>query len=341
MITRRTILKGAAGAAGGLALGLPWLTRPAAAATSVRITQAVTALAFVQNYVAQSQGFFEAEGLDAELVDTRGGGPDVQMVLAGRAEFTTNDGAQVLPALQKGQKLVCVLNLLNRSIINVTMRTAYAEERGITEGSPFAQKVAALEGARIGVTRPGALTWQAARANLINAGMDPDADAQIIGVGGASALAAALENDDIDAMYISVPIGDRVVARGNGITLIDNARGEDPNIPVFMMEGLWVSPDYLASDEETVGKAVRALVKASQFITASTPEAVADAVSHVFGSLDRGVLVQACARVAAAVSRSGVVSEEDLRATESVLRINGFLEREFEVAEVFDGRFIA
>lgn len=341
MITRRTMMKGVAGTAGALGLGLPLAARPAAAATSVSITQAVTALAFIQNYVAQSQGFFEAEGLDVQLVDTRGGGPDVQMVLAGRAEFTTNDGAQVLPALQKGQKLVCVLNLLNRSIINVTMRTAYAEEHGITEASPFEKKVAALKGARIGVTRPGALTWQAARANLINAGMDPDADAQIIGVGGASALAAALENDDIDAMYISVPIGDRVVARGNGITLIDNARGEDPNIPVFMMEGLWVSPDYLASEEETVGKAVRALAMASQFITANKPEAVADAVSHVFGSLDREVLVQACARVAAAVCRSGAVSEADLRATESVLRVNGFLEREFEVAEVFDGRFIA
>src|SRR5690606_5094397 len=118
--------------------------------------------------------------------------------------------------------------------------------------------------------------------------------------------------------YISVPIGDRVVARGNGITLIDNARGEDPNLPVFMMEGLWVSPAYLAREEVTVGKAVRALANASAFITASTPEAVADAVSHVFGSLDREVLVQACASVAAAVSRSGVVTEQDLRATESV-----------------------
>jgi NitT/TauT family transport system substrate-binding protein len=335
------VLKGFAGATGALGLGLPLTTVPAAAGTSVRITQAVTALAFIQNYVAQSQGFFEAEGLEAELIDTRGGGPDVQMVLAGRAEFTTNDGAQVLPALQKGQKLVCVLSLLNRSIINVTMSADFAARLGVEEASPFDQKVAALKGARIGVTRPGALTWQAARANLINAGMDPDADAQIVGVGGASALAAALENGDIDAMYISVPIGDRVVARGKGITLIDNAKGEDPNIPVFMMEGLWVSPDYLATNEETVGRAVRALHAASRFILDNPSETVADAVSHVFGGLDRDVLVQGCARVAAAVSRSGVVSDQDLRMTENVLRTNGFLEREFQVAEVFDGRFIA
>lgn len=338
MITRRTLLKTGTvltGAAltGGIA--------PAFADKSIRITQAVTALAFIQNYVAQSQGFFEAEGLSAEIVDTRGGGPDVQMVLAGRAEFTTNDGAQVLPAIQQGKKLVCVLNLLNRSIINVTMSASAAKKANITEESSIEEKIASLRGLKIGVTRPGSLTWQLARFNLISGGMDPDKDAEIIGVGGASALAAALENEDIDVMYISVPIGDRVVARGKGITLIDNARGEDPNIPYFMMEGLWVTPDYLNSDFETVGKTVRALHKASKFIVEQSPDAVADAVSHVFGGIDREVLVGACARVAEAVSADGRVTEAGVVTTTNVLRANGFLKQEFSVADIFDDRLIS
>lgn len=337
MVTRRSVLKGSV-ALGGLAFG--GFVTPSLAAQNVRITQAVTALAFIQNYVAQSQGFFEKEGLTAEIIDTRGGGPDVQMVLAGRAEFTTNDGAQVLPAIQQGKKLTCVLNLLNRSIINVTMSTKAAAARGVKESSTIKEKIAALKDARIGVTRPGALTWQLARSNLINGGMDPDKDAEIIGVGGASALAAALENDNIDAMYISVPIGDRVVARGKGITLIDNARGEDPNIPFFMMEGLWVTPEYLKEHPDIVGNGVRALHKASKFIVDSKPEAVADAVSHVFGSIDRPVLVGACERVAKAVSADGRVSKSELDSTINVLRTNGFLKREFTVSDVFDAQFI-
>lgn len=340
MISRRSVIIGGTGLAGLSAFGGMSLGRQAAAATPVRITQAVTALAFVQNYVAQSQGYFADAGLDAALIDTRGGGPDVQAVLAGAAEFTANDGAQVLPALQKGAKLICVLNLLNRSIINVTMSTGTAARLGVTEAMPFAEKVTALKGARIGVTRPGSLTWQTARANLINAGMDPDSDARIIGVGGAAALAAALENDSIDAMYISVPIGDRVVARGNGITLIDNAKGEDPNIPVFMMEGLWVTPEFLAEQPETVEKTVGALQRASRFILDNDAETVADAVSQVFGGLGRDVLVQGCARVARAVSRTGRITDAELRFTENVLNTNGFLERSFAVDEIFDGRFV-
>ena len=343
MKSRRNALRtiGAGGAIlGGAALGFGVGINPLAAARSVKITQAVTALAFIQNYVAQSQGFFKDEGLDAELVDTRGGGPDVQMVLAGRAEFTTNDGAQVLPALQKGQRLTCVLGLLNRSIINVTMRKQTADRLGLKESSSFADKVAALGGLKIGVTRPGALTWQVARANLTNAGMDPDSGASIIGVGGASALAAALENGDIDVMYISVPIGDRVVARGKAITLIDNSRGEDPNIPRFLMEGLWVVPEFLDQEPDTVAKAVRALHRASRFIVENPAERTAEAVSHVFGAIDRPVLVEGCSKVKAAVSADGKVSAEELRFTMDVLRTNGFLEEEFTLADVFDGRFL-
>ena len=337
MINRRSLL--ASGAAFGAAstLGFP---RGAMAAETVLITQAVTALAFIQNYVAKSQGFFDDEGVKAQLIDTRGGGPDVQMVLAGRADFTTNDGAQIIPAIQEGKSMVCVLSLLNRSIINVTMSSKAAEKTGVTEDSPFEQKVAALKGLRIGVTRPGALTWQIARSNLINAGMNPDSDAEIIGIGSASALAAALENDNVDVMYISVPIGDRIVSRGNGITLIDNARGEDPNIPNFIMEGLWVTPEYLEEKPELVGATVKALKRASAFIIESEPEKVADAVSGLFGSIDREVLVAACTRVAKAVSADGKISESDLHYTTQVLRTNGFLKREFTVADIFDSRFV-
>ncbi|GAB2187807.1 ABC transporter substrate-binding protein [Roseibium sp. LAB1] len=337
MHTRRSILKvGAAATALASITG----TRSVFAAEPVTITQAVTALAFIQNYVADSQGFFETNDLNAHFIDTRGGGPDVQLVLAGRADFTTNDGAQVLPAVQRGQKLVCVLNLLNRSIINVTMSKRAAEAAGVSESSPFDAKVAALRNMRIGVTRPGSLTWQTARSNLINAGMNPDTDAQVIGVGGASALAAALENDNIDAMYISVPIGDRVVARGNGITLIDNARGEDPNIPYFLMEGLWVTPQFIDQHPETVGKVVKALHSASKFIVEKSSEEVANAVSHVFGQIDRDVLVAACDRVKGAVSVDGMVREEELDSTTKVLRENGFLTENFTVPDIFDPRFL-
>ena len=83
----------------------------------------------------------------------------MQLVLGGRAELTVNDGAQILPALAQGQKLICVLGLLNRSIVNATISKAAAQKIGLAEATNFKERIKLLKGLKIGVTRAGALTW--------------------------------------------------------------------------------------------------------------------------------------------------------------------------------------
>jgi NitT/TauT family transport system substrate-binding protein len=301
----------------------------------------VTSLSYVQSYVAQSQGFFRDAGLTAELIDTGGGGPDVQLVIGGRAELTVNDGAQVLPALQQDQSLKCVLSLLNRSIVNASIRKETAERLGITASTPFAEKIAKLKGLKIGVTRPGALTWQQARFNLVAAGLNPDRDAEVIGIGGASALAAALENGRIDVIYISMPVGERLVQEGKALTLVDNARGEDPKLSNFMMEGLWATPDFIKSNRDVVARAVQAYTRASAFILASKPEQIVEAVRPALGSLGDAVLLEGVKRVQPAVSRTGRLNEQEFATTQGILRQNGILTKEFKLGDVFDPSFLA
>lgn len=300
----------------------------------------MTSLAYIQSYAAASLGYLADEGLDVELIDTGGGGPDVQLVLGGRAETTVNDGAQILPAPQQGQRLVCVLSLLDRSIVNATMSADTAARLGLSAQTPFADKLRALKGLKIGVTRPGALTWQQARYNLVSAGLDPDRDAEVIGVGGAPALAAALQFGSVDVIYISLPIGERLVQQRIAMTLVDNARGEDPNLGRFMMEGLWARADFIAENRDLMGMIVRAYRRASGFVASSTPEAVAAAVEPALGSLGADVLLEGVRRVQPAVSRSGLVGPEELETTQTLLAQNGILTRSFALDEVFDASFI-
>ena len=336
--SRRQVLSGIAGsAAANLAArgqALAQTLRP------IRVTQAVTSLSYIQGYVAREKGFFREEGLAAELVDTGGGGPDVQLVLAGRAELTVNDGAQVFPALQQGQTLRCVLSLFDRSIVNATMRKETAERLAISPGTPFKEKLALLKHLRIGVTRPGALTWQQARYNLISGGLNPDRDAELIGVGSGPALAAALEFGKVDVIYISMPIGEKLVQDGKAITLVDNARGEDPNLPNFLMEGLWATPDYIKANREVVAAAVRAYAKASKFATTASVDEVLGAVRPALGSLGDAILLDAIKRVQPAISRSGRLVEADVDVTQRLLRMNGMLTASFTLADVFDPSFV-
>ena len=335
---RRQVVAGLAGTA--LAIGFGRQAKAQPAVRTVRITHAVTSLAYVQSYVADQLGYFREQGLTAQLIDTGGGGPDVQLVLGGRAELTVNDGAQVLPALLQGQKLTCVLSLLNRSIVNVTMRKETAQKLGVTSSTPLKDKLAMLKGLKLGVTKAGALTWQLARFNLASGNLNPDKDAQVIAIGGPPALAAALANGAIDAMYISMPIGEKVVREGNGIIFINNASGEDPKLANFMMEGLWATPDFIKSNRDVVASAVKAYAKASAFILQSTPEEIARAVKPVLGSLGEAVLVDAITSIKPAISKTGKMEPGELEATQNVLALNGFLSRRFSLGDVFDPSFV-
>lgn len=336
---RREVVTGIGAAL--LAAGVsPTIVLAQGSAKPLRITHAVTSLAYMQSYIAQHNGYFKEAGFATQIIDTGGGGPDVQLVLGGRAELTVNDGAQILPALAQGQKLICVLGLLNRSIVNATISKAAAQKIGLTEATTFMQRIKLLKGLKIGVTRAGALTWQLARFNLVSAGLDPDKDAQVVAVGGPPALAAALDNGAIDVMYISMPIGEKLVGEGKAVSFVNNAKGDDPKLSNFLMEGLWTTPEYLTANRATVVAAVGAYKKASQFIRESTPEAIVAALKPTLESLGDAVLLDSVKRIQPAVSATGKVTAEELDTTQAVLKINGILDKNFSLDDVFDGSLV-
>jgi NitT/TauT family transport system substrate-binding protein len=306
----------------------------------LRITHAVTSLAYIQSYIANQNGYFADAGFDPQIIDTGGGGPDVQLVLSGRADMTVSDGAQVLPAFQQGQKLICVLSLLNRSIVNATISKAAAQKIGLSDAKTFEQKLERMKGLKIGVTKAGALTWQLARFNLVSAGLNPDKDAQVVAIGGPPALAAALDNGAIDIMYISMPIGEKLIREGKALSFINNAAGEDPKLSYFLMEGLWVTPEYLASNRPTVEAAVKAYRRASEFIRQSSPEAIVKSLMPALGSLGEELLLDSVKGMQPAVSAFGKVTLRELDTTQEILSLNGILTKTFSLAEVFDGSLI-
>lgn len=338
MISRRAFTSGLGGAA-ATAMIQPTIVLAQAGGKPLRITHAVTSLAYMQSYIAVQNGYFNQAGLAAQIIDTGGGGPDVQLVLGGRAEVTVNDGAQILPALQQGQKLICVLSLLDRSIVNATISKAAATKYGITEAMPLNEKLVRMKGMKIGVTRPGALTWQLARFNLVSAGLNPDKDAQIVAVGGPPALAAALDNGAVDVIYISMPIGEKLIQDGKAMSFVNNARGEDPKLANFMMEGLWTTPDFLSANRPTIEAAVGAYKKASDFIRTSPPEAIVMALMPALGSLGETVLLDSIRRIQPAVSATGKITPNEFDTTLALLKMNGFLTSSFTIADVFDGSF--
>ena len=308
----------------------PAEAKPPGPAKKVKVTQAAATLAFMQVNVARHKGFFAEQGLDVEQLATGGGGPDLQALISGDAEFNAGAGTYQADAFRQGQKIINVFNYLDKNVVNVAMHVDVAKEKGITEQSPLNEKLAALKGLKFGATRPGALTFQQAEYHVRSAGLKPQEDVQVVGAGEGPALLAALETRQVDVILQTVPVAEQAVARGKAILFINNSRGEDPALTPFNMENIFTRPDLAEKDPELVQGFVNAIKAANDWILKSSPEEIASAIRSDFAQMEEAVLVAGAANVKAATNPTGQL---DKQAVVNTLKMQ---ELELNVDDVYD-----
>ncbi len=316
---------------------------PAAAGElkKVKITQAVESLIFIPTYVARARGFFVEEGLEVEQISTGGGGPEVQALIAGEADFAVAGATYHLSAMQQGKKLLAVANLGNKMAVNFAIHKAVAAERGITEAMPFEEKLKRIKGLTFGPTRPGALTWQIGEYIVRRAGLDPQKDVKMVAAGAGPTLLAALEQRKIDVLIQSIPVPETAVHRGHALMLFNLAKGEDPLFDEFMLEDLLVRPDWARANADLVRRAVRAHLKASRWIGERSAEEIAQAVKAVMkvGFPDE-VLVAGVGSLKKAFPADGVVTERALTISQDMMEKAGELKTRFKLSEVFTTEYL-
>jgi len=353
-IGRRAFLAGVGGAALAAACApatTPATASPAAAAptkaaigpaekSKLKTTQAAATLAFVQVNIARAKGFFRDEGLEVEQLQTGGGGPDLQALIAGEVDFTIGAGTYQTDAFTQGRRILNVFNTLDKNVVNFAMHADVAKERGITEKSPLKDKLASIRGLKIGGTRPGALTYQQAEYLVRLAGFTPQKEVQVVGAGADAALIAALESRQIDVLAQTVPVPEQAVARGKAILFINNAAGEDPGLVPFNMENVFTRPDFAEQNPNTVARFVRAVKRANDFLLGSSAADIAAAVKddEFFRGLDPKVLEAGSASIKAATNRTGILDRKSVENQIKMQNITGLdLER---VLELFTDRYI-
>src|SRR5579863_4219846 len=91
------------------ALALP---QPLSAADSVSVRLSYTPFAaHIPVYVAKAKGYYDAAGLDVQILPGRGSTFAAMTVGAGKEEFGISDAAAVLAARAKGVPIIAVANL--------------------------------------------------------------------------------------------------------------------------------------------------------------------------------------------------------------------------------------
>src|SRR5450432_3929801 len=207
---RRTLLSASAAA-----LALPTLTW-SQAVEKPKLTVAVggkNLLYYLPLTIAETQGYFKAEGLEVTVADFAGGSRALQALVGGSADIVSGAFEHTINMQVKGQRLRAFV-LQGRApqiVLGVNPKTM-----------PAFKSVADLKGKKIGVTAPGSSTNVMVNFILAKAGLKPS-DVSIIGVGAAQGAVAAMRSGQIDAISNLDPVI-TLLSRSGDLKILSDTR---------------------------------------------------------------------------------------------------------------------
>lgn len=252
--------------------------------------------------IAESLGYFKAEGLEPEIVDFAGGSRALQAVVGGSADVVSGAFEHTLNMQAKGQKMRAFV-LQGRApqiVFGVNPKTM-----------PGFKSVADLKGRKIGVTAPGSSTHVMANFVLAKAGLK-SSDVSIIGVGAANGAVAAMRSGQIDAISNLDPVI-TLLQRSGDLKIVSDTRIVAEADKVFggpMPAACLYAPQaFLDRHPATAQALANAIVRADKWIQVAGPADIIKAVPESFLLGDRAVYIDAFLAGKGALSPDGLFPE--------------------------------
>ena len=264
--------------AAALALAIVWSGVLAAHASAEKlvIAEGAHVIGYLAVYIAKDEGYFTQEGLDVDIVPTRGSAQAVAAIIGGGADVALATVSDMANAVAEGRNLKVIAGITNQPQMMLTVSTDFAKKHDITAQSPLDQRVKALKGGTFAVSAPGSMTDDVMRTLLTMGGYSPDRDAQIMALGGAgSEMLGALARNSIDGFVLSPPAGNQAEADGKGIILVNLMSGEIPKYRDMMFQAITSTPAIIAARKDALIKFTRAIARAQKLMATDKENALA------------------------------------------------------------------
>jgi NitT/TauT family transport system substrate-binding protein len=296
----------------------------------VLVSEAIHGVFFLPFYLAHSKGFFEDEGLDVELVTAQAGPLAMQALLAGQVQFCATGHGLIANLYTKGK----VTKIINQMQSRCTFYLL---------GRPEIKSIADLKGKSVGCTKIGAESYAIARAILARAGLDPDKDVTLVGVGGMGTTASALENNRCQAVIGWQPLTDKFLKEGKAKVLatLNTKEGSMKHFgsPDYSFTIIEVTEEYMKSNPDTVQRFVNALVRAEKWVTSHSAKEMVPDVLPYFKGMDPEMLKASIEEDMPAFSPTGLVPEQGHEAVIKVWIDAGMLKESVPFEAIVDNSF--
>ena len=227
----------------------------AATAQPLRLSVSTTPLS-LPIFVAESQGYFVAEGLSLKIDEVIGGHRTLQQVFDGHADVATSSEAVVMFNSFKRKDYAVI----------ATFVTSDDDVRVVTRAGKGIAGVSQLRGRRV-ATVTGAASHYYLDTSLLLSGVDPK-QVQTRNLQ-PEAMVEALQKDEVDAIAIWEPIPFQALAGIADATVLPKTRA------YLLSFNLIVSKKILGTRDDDLVKLLRAVDRAQRFIAAEPAKAQA------------------------------------------------------------------
>ena len=219
---------------------------------------------YLQVDLAKALGYFDQEGLEAQLQHFRGGAVAGAALVGGSIEVSANALDHVIKAKQEGKELRMIVSFTHLPgtpmVVNVKHRNEIKTPKD-------------LKGRPLGVTAPGSATDLLTRFVLWKEGIKAD-EVKLLGVG-TNTMPAALENDQVHAAMGVDPWVTQLVKRGKGYILVDFRTEKDTRAVFggpYQFTGILTRQEVIARRPEMLQHVANAMVRANRWMAANPVE---------------------------------------------------------------------
>jgi NitT/TauT family transport system substrate-binding protein len=258
--------------------------------TSITIAQTSNALGWAADTIAQKEGFFEKEGIKANIqIMSNGDAATIPAVSSGGAQFGAATTLSTLQAIGKGQKFKIIAPFTDQYVVQFVISKSAAQRLGITPSMSMEEKIKKIKGLKVGTLDVGGSLHLLFNGLVKRYGLNPNKDFTITAIHPYDSLLQALKRGQIDVALVVIPYGNIAVDGGYADMLADFWKGDVPGFAGAMHQSLFVSEKYASEHPEVVEAVRRAIGEALAFIHDHPDQTLKD-LQETFPNTDPNII---------------------------------------------------
>ena len=235
----------------------PFNVVPALAQTKITVGVAAMSPRTIPLIIAQEQGLFAKQGIEARVVLIKGAPILVASLISGDLEVGYTGGTSVLGAAAQGPYLK-ILSSVSSKLTHTML------------ASPNLKTAEQLRGKRFGIQSMGGTTWMHTILGLEHVGLDVKRDnINILMIGDSVLIGQALEAGRVDAAVLDGVLARRLINKGFSV-IVDLT---PVNIPM-VNQAVVVAPDFVQKRGELAERILMVLVDSLAFTLAPVNKSI-------------------------------------------------------------------